>query len=412
MKRQLFYIVLFLLTTSLFAQTSNEGVVYVSPGTQFSTVEDFNNLSTASFINDGEAFIYAHFNNDGVVDFIEDTGYTRFEGKAVQKISGGSTSYFYDVLFNNNISDVASFELSNELSVAGEADFDEGIVKNDDFGGLVVFETEATHTGVFDRSHVDGYVQKTGDKSFVYPIGDKGFYRFAAISAPDDLGDVFTSKYFLEPTNDSYPLENRTGILEAIDGAEHWTLTKEGGVTDVLLTLSWEDTTTPENITAQPQVGTIRVVRWNEEGGLWVDEGGVVDVDNKTVTTAIALEEYGVFTLGRIKSGVILPGDVVVYNGVTPNGDGNNDYFIIDNIENLANNSVEIYNRWGVKVFETTDYDSSDNVFRGFSEGRLTIQENEKLPSGTYFYVLNYDFTDANGTERVKQAGYLYLNGD
>jgi len=52
----------------------------------------------------------------------------------------------------------------------------------------------------------------------------------------------------------------------------------------------------------------------------------------------------------------------------------------------------------GVKVYETTNYDpngdGSVNVFNGYSQGRVTIGKNSKLPSGTYYYVVNYEYTD------------------
>ncbi|MBL4662977.1 MAG: gliding motility-associated C-terminal domain-containing protein [Flavobacteriaceae bacterium] len=390
------------------AQTTNTGEFYITTGTQFSTVSDFNNIVTATFVNDGEAFIYAHFNNNGVVDYT-DEGFTRFEGNAVQQLSGGTISYFYNVLFDNDNSDTASFELSSEISIGGEANFNEGIVKNNDFGGTIIFEDDATHTGVYDGSHVDGHVIKNGDDSFIYPIGDAQFFRYAAISTPDNTTDVFTAKYFFENPDTNYPLASRTGVIELIDNQEYWTITREGGNSDVLLTLSWEEgTTTPTEIAANPQ-SAIHIVRWDEIQQLWVDEGGLVDEANKTVTTPLRLEDYGVFTLGRVNEGIILPGDVVIYNGVTPNGDGKNDYLIIDGIQNLANNNVQVFNRWGVKVFETNDYDSSENIFNGYSDGRLTINRNEKLPTGTYYYVLSYDFTGNGNTERIKKAGYLYL---
>ncbi|MCX2679832.1 gliding motility-associated C-terminal domain-containing protein [Galbibacter sp. EGI 63066] len=392
------------------AQTVNVGELYVSPNTQFSTVSRFDNTPTGAFVNDGEAFIYSHFNNDGSVDFTPgEQGYIRFEGTAVQQLSGGNISYFYDVLFDNASSGVASFELSSEISIDNEADFTRGIVKDDDFGGLVVFENDATHVNVDDGSHVDGLVQKNGDKAFDYPIGDKQFFRYAAISAPDDGGDVFTGKYFYENPNPNYPLANNTGVIELIDDQEYWTITRDAGNSTVMLTLSWEEgTTTPAAIVAQPQ-SAIHIVRWDEVQQQWVDEGGTVDAANKTVTTVIALDDYGVFTLARVKEDLILPGNVVVYNGVTPNGDGLNDYFIIDNIQDLANNKVEIFNRSGVKVFETEDYDTNSNVFNGYSEGRLTLNGDNQLPTGTYFYILTYDYSANGSTERVKQAGYLYL---
>ncbi|NND80378.1 MAG: gliding motility-associated C-terminal domain-containing protein, partial [Maribacter sp.] len=89
---------------------------------------------------------------------------------------------------------------------------------------------------------------------------------------------------------------------------------------------------------------------------------------------------------------------------VDPNMNGG--AFIIRNIESFPENSVEIYNRWGVKVFETPGYDNQGSVFRGISNGRATIQENEQLPVGVYYYVIKYTL---NGEGKSK-AGYLYIN--
>ena len=397
------------------AQTVNTGELYISPGTQCSTLGDFDNTATGTFINDGEAFIYAHFNNNGMVDFTNtNSGYTRFEGTAVQQITGGSISYFYNVLFNNTSDPSAAFELSSEISIANAAEFDEGIVNNDDFGGLIVFEDDADHSGTYDGSHVDGTVQKNGDDSFTYPIGDTQFFRYAAISAPDNTTDAFRAKYFFEnpvgqTINGVTPTANAAGVITLLDTAEFWAITSTSGDSNVLLTLSWsEGSTTPDAIAADPQ-SAIRIVRWDDTQQIWVDEGGIVDVDNKTVTTPLRLENYGIFTLARVNEDIILPGDVVIYNGVTPNGDGKNDYFFIDGIQNLSNNRVEVYNRWGVKVFATDNYDANGNIFQGYSEGRLTIGGNNHLPTGTYYYVLSYDYTENGNTSRIEKAGYLYL---
>ncbi|KXN97874.1 hypothetical protein LS48_14460 [Aequorivita aquimaris] len=99
-----------------------------------------------------------------------------------------------------------------------------------------------------------------------------------------------------------------------------------------------------------------------------------------------------------------------IFNGITPNGDGLNDYFQIVGIENWPNNNVKIFNRWGVLVFETDGYGGSDgkqNVFRGISEGRVTVQQNEELPTGTYFYILTFP---ADNPGKADYTGYLYIN--
>ena len=135
------------------------------------------------------------------------------------------------------------------------------------------------------------------------------------------------------------------------------------------------------------------------------DPDGDGDPDDPTVTI-IPL----VFTIA----------DFEIFNGVTPNEDGLNDFFNIFGIENFGNNNVKIFNRWGVLVFETNNYGGSDgqsNVFRGRSNGRSTIREEKDLPTGTYFYILNFteedDGNPNNGFEnpgKDNYTGYLYIN--
>ena len=102
--------------------------------------------------------------------------------------------------------------------------------------------------------------------------------------------------------------------------------------------------------------------------------------------------------------------DLVVHNAFSPNNDGLNEFFNIENIENticFPSNRVEIYNRWGVLVYETDQYDNNSRVFKGISEGRVTIDRAMELPTGTYYYILNY--TTSEG-EYLNKKGYVYLS--
>lgn len=47
------------------------------------------------------------------------------------------------------------------------------------------------------------------------------------------------------------------------------------------------------------------------------------------------------------------------YNIITPNGDGQNDVFVIDNVTLYPGNSLSIYTRWGRQVFTTTNYQNN-----------------------------------------------------
>ncbi len=111
---------------------------------------------------------------------------------------------------------------------------------------------------------------------------------------------------------------------------------------------------------------------------------------------------------------VLACGDVLPRNAFSPNGDNRNDIFKIDNIDDVTcypSNTVEIYNRWGILVFETENYNNTSNYFDGTSKGRTTIKQSDGLPTGTYFYIINYKSLDGNNTiQDNKLDGYLYLS--
>ena len=98
--------------------------------------------------------------------------------------------------------------------------------------------------------------------------------------------------------------------------------------------------------------------------------------------------------------------DIIVYNGVSVNGNDKNNHFHIDGIENYPNNKVRIYNRWGVEVFSVEGYDNVTKVFKGISDGRVTIEASERLPQGTYYYIIEY--VDEHNKKQT-EVGWLYL---
>ena len=99
--------------------------------------------------------------------------------------------------------------------------------------------------------------------------------------------------------------------------------------------------------------------------------------------------------------------EIEVFNVITPNGDGIHDVLRISGLQNYPNNTLKIYNRWGVSVYMTKAYNTEGNVFDGTSEGRVTVDVDRKLPVGTYFYILDYELP--NG-ELKSLSGYIYIN--
>ena len=89
--------------------------------------------------------------------------------------------------------------------------------------------------------------------------------------------------------------------------------------------------------------------------------------------------------------------EFTISKAVTPNGDGINDIWLLENIENFENNTVIIIDRWGSKIFQATGYDNEKIFWDG------TNQSGTVVPTGTYFYTIEVQF---QGTV-VKKKGYL-----
>lgn len=408
---------LLLISGMALAQTSNNiavnnGAMYILPNTLISTHSDFENSTSGVVFNDGEFQFYKNYNNNGLFTHSSNatTGYTIFQGSEPQIIAGSQPSKHYDLLFNNN-STAYAFQLKNDFIIDGTVSFLNGIVKvNPDQEGAMLFTEKANHVNTSNKSYAEGMVEKEGNTPFVFPVGKQKLYRAAGISAPKNVTDSFKAEYFLENSNAIHPHFNKTGVIRLIDDAEYWTVSRDNNQSHVILSLTWNEDTTPLALVSEAE--NLRVIRWDAKQNLWVNEGGIIDFGAKTVTTPVAVEDFGLFTLGLIKPEVILPGDVVVYNYLTTNGNDKNDYLIIDNIERYPNNRLEIFNRYGVKVYETTAYGSNGNVFTGYSEGRMTVGK-DKLPTGTYYYILAYEKTDApGGAQTVKKAGYIHLENN
>lgn len=92
-----------------------------------------------------------------------------------------------------------------------------------------------------------------------------------------------------------------------------------------------------------------------------------------TTYTIEVTDSCGTKTVGQNITVVILC-ELEVPDIITPNGDGSNDLLIIENLEQYPNSILQIFDRWGRKVYESIDY---QNDWNG---GTLAV--------GTYFYVL------------------------
>ena len=87
---------------------------------------------------------------------------------------------------------------------------------------------------------------------------------------------------------------------------------------------------------------------------------------------------------------------VDVPQGLSPNGDSFNDCLILDHLEDREDiKSINVYNRYGTKVFELNEY---------VDQWCGTDDDGELLPVGTYFYTINFN------SDKKSTTSWIYLN--
>jgi gliding motility-associated-like protein len=128
---------------------------------------------------------------------------------------------------------------------------------------------------------------------------------------------------------------------------------------------------------------------------IYIPEAGLCPyIDNFT---------YFITTLGGSDTATVMIAvscdELVIYNGISPNGDGVNDGFVIEGIDNFPVNEVRIFNRWGNQVFLRKGY-TNDDPFDGNWNGVT-------LPDGTYYYLIEIEGDDG---ETLNFDGYLQIH--
>lgn len=101
----------------------------------------------------------------------------------------------------------------------------------------------------------------------------------------------------------------------------------------------------------------------------------------KTTTYTLSTEDsHKCVNYDTVRVEVINGDKLFFYSAFSPNGDGDNDFFYIGNIEKFPDNNLKIYNRYGKIIYSATNYlNNWDGSYLG-----------NQIPTGTYFYI----FTD------------------
>lgn len=133
--------------------------------------------------------------------------------------------------------------------------------------------------------------------------------------------------------------------------------------------------------------------KWTPAAGLSRDDilNPMAKPDQDTEYTLSVKSGNGCVVTDRVMVKVL--DDITVPNAFSPNGDGINDLWNLENIDSYPGATIEIFNRYGERVFSSQGYARS---FDGTFSGKV-------LPVGTYYYLIRPN----NG--RKEKSGALTL---
>ncbi len=348
----------------------------------------------------GQMGFHTDLINNGIFD--ENLGLAGFYSENTLDITGAVPATLNDVEFATSIATV----IRTSLNISNNANFITGnvLTPREEPDVTLNFLENGFYNGEGDMNKVDGYASFTQQQNIAFPVGDFEQLRPLLLES-QSINPFAKCAYFSEDPNNpttfdtGFDTENKTPGLGAISTREFWRL--EGNVPSTIQ-ISWNAQSDIAALT--DDITTIVPVGWSKTANQWVSLGNAGGMGDLTegFTTSISFipDDYEIITFG----GAGEPLEFLDLGNylVTPNGDGRNDVLEIPELEQSPNNTVRIFDRFGLKVFEKDNY---TNEFDGFATtGSFVINKEEGLPSGVYFYIatlhnLNLEF-----------QGFLYLS--
>jgi len=339
--------------------------------------------------------------NDGA--FNQNLGLVGFYNDNTLTLSGTSNPVLYDA----EIAVDNGFYIENTLGILNNANLVSGTIftPRSSYSTNLSFITDSFYNGDNNSNMVDGYTSILGKDSFTFPIGENGKLRPLTIVS-ETINDYARSAYFDEDPNNpsifgtSFNTDEVENQFLSVSTQEFWQL--EGEIPSKV-TLTWDDQSAV-NLLAE-FITDLKVVGWNIMLKQW-DNLGNSEVEGSLSSGSITSDtfipnNYEIITIGGNNDLLETLDNIKLDNYyMTPNGDGINDRLVIEGIENSPNNTLQIFNRYGVLVYSKQNY---HDEFEGISNRESVISQGSGLVSGIYFYIIIL-----NDLEQ-KHQGYLYL---
>ncbi|MBA4746099.1 MAG: gliding motility-associated C-terminal domain-containing protein [Muricauda sp.] len=364
------------------------------------------NSGNFSVHNNANIGLHTDFINDA--NFDQTNGLVGFYGNRAIIVSGSIPPTLWDteIMMDSNVF------LQNPVMVRNNVNFIDGnfLTPTNIPAVNLSFMDQGFFTGESDASKVTGFAAINNRDVFSFPVGDSEQLRPLTLNAQSATPLAVCAYFFEDPSAPSsilerFDTEEKVQDIGTVTDREFWVIQSD---VPAQVTISW-NTRSALGTIPNATLESIIVVGWSKSSNQWVIIGNSAisgDIAQGFVTSETFVpSDYAAITFGTIP----LPTDTFAVENPTlgnyflsPNGDGTNDFLVIDGMEESPNNSLRIFNRYGQKVFEKINY---TNEFYGLANtGTLIPNQASGLPEGVYFYLVTLDDLE------LEYSGFLFLD--
>lgn len=217
-------------------------------------------------------------------------------------------------------------------------------------------------------------------------LQNKSFTNVSAMTYWWDFGDGNTSVSANPDHAYDLPKDYYIQLVVSSPGGCRDSLVRKATVYTLPEAYAGEDTTVSLGYTVQLSAKGGSTYQWTPHESL--DNPNVYNpiakpMENTTYRVTVT-NEYGCIDEDEVIVQVKDDYKIVPTNVLTPDGNGQNDAWTIDNIETFGSANVVVFDRWGKTVYEKQGY---ENDWYGTTGGSI-------LPDGTYYYIITFDGAD------------------
>lgn len=355
----------------------------------------------------GNAQLGFHTNWINDAPFETDSGLIGFYGNSFLQVLGNAAPHLFDmeVFLPNDLF------LVNSINVANNVNFIEGNVASPLIDQTVYlnFEQEAFFSGEEDTSKITGFAAIRDKSDFSFPVGDREQLRPLLINSDGNNELALCAYLFENPSNpaslsEAFDTDTKVNNIGDISTNEFWILQTNVPST---VTISWNQRSGLGNLANT--LDDIILVGWSKSSSQWIAIGNTgISGDLEQgflISEKFVPNDFGALTFGTIP----LPTDTFAVNNptlgnyfISPDGDGINDFLVFDDLEGTGPNFVVIYNKFGQKVFELSNY---TNEFNGVSNtNNVVLNRDIGLPEGVYYYIVDLP------EQELEYQGFFFLD--